>query len=108
MILHLTDAEALAISQKLQEKSGAIELGEGAVTEINIESLNSAITKIQAGMIKSDEKLSRTLNTAIASLTSSGFDIDQIAALQGAKLKAEEHNAKKYPSKSKEAGVKIA
>jgi len=100
MILHLTDPEALAVSKKLQEKSGVIDLGE-AVIPIDIESLNSAIIKIQAGMIKSDEKLSRTLDTAIASLTSSGFDVDQIAALQSAKDKAEEHNAKKYSSKSK-------
>tara|TARA_B110000977_G_C10879123_1_gene416767 strand:- start:294 stop:665 length:372 start_codon:yes stop_codon:yes gene_type:complete len=110
MILHLTDAEAFAISRKLQEKKTGIDpgtidlkdgvgegvIGEGVGSLVDIQALDSAIAKIQAGMIKSDEKLSRTLNTAIASLTSSGFDVSQIAALQSAKDKAEEHNAKKY------------
>jgi hypothetical protein len=109
MIINLTDSEALAIATKLQERPGpidVIDIGDGAISgEVDEESLNSAIAKIQAGMVKSDNKLSRTLNIAIESLTSSGFDVDQITALQTAKNKAEEHNAKKYLSKNKEKSV---
>ena len=110
MILNLTDSEALAISQKLQEEKAVGESipglgGEAAFGELEIIidplALASAIGKLDAAMKKSDDKLSRTLSSAISSLTASGFDSVQIAALQSAKDKAAEHNLKKYPSKDK-------
>ena len=107
MILNLTDSEALAISQKLQEEktigSAIPGLGEEGELEIVIDALSlaSGIGKLETAMKKSDDKLSRTLNSAISSLTASGFDAIQIAALQSAKDKAAEHNLKKYPSKDK-------
>ena len=105
MILNLTDSEALAISQKLQEPKAIGESipgleGEGEIV-IDALSLESGTGKLEAAMKKSDDKLSRSLNSAISSLTASGFDAAQIEALQGARTKAAEHNLKKYPSKDK-------
>lgn len=111
MIVNFTDSEALAISQKLQERStGVLEpiLGgessiDGSRVELDIASLESAIEKLETAMKRSDAKVSRSLDNAISSLTASGFDSDQIEALQGAKDKATEHNLKKYPSKEKQS-----
>jgi hypothetical protein len=47
-------------------------------------------------MQKSDAKLGRSLDYAISSLESSGFDSEQIEALRGAKDKATLHNDLKY------------
>ena len=100
MILHLTDAEALALSQSLSgANTGTI--GEGPV-ELNAEALKSAKAKLQAAMQKSDAKLGRSLDYAISSLEGSGFDSDQIEALRGAKNKAALHNDKKYAAKDEE------
>jgi hypothetical protein len=85
MILNLTDAEALALSQKLRGKD-----------EPNAEVLETAKTKLEAAMQKSDAKLSRSLDYAISSLESSGFDSEQLTALRGAKDKATIHNESKY------------
>ena len=101
MILNLTDAEALALSQQLRVKIGTIsgDIGEGldgGTSAINLEALESGKAKLQAAMQKSDAKLGRSLDYAIASLESSGFDSDQLAALRGAKDKAVLHNDLKY------------
>ena len=85
MILNLTDAEALALSQRLRGK-----------TEPNAEVLETATAKLEAAMQKSDAKLSRSLDYAISSLESSGFDSEQLTALRGAKDKATIHNESKY------------
>ena len=105
MILHLTDSEALALSQRLTVKTqtvgdGILE-GIGGVTSAgptltNIEALESAKAKLRAAMQKSDAKLGRSLDYAISSLESSGFDSDQLEALRGAKDKVALHNDKKY------------
>jgi|TARA_R110000764_G_scaffold83497_1_gene164150 hypothetical protein len=85
MILNLTDAEALALSQRLRGK-----------TEPNAEVLETATAKLEAAMQKSDAKLGRSLDYAISSLESSGFDSEQLTALRGAKDKATIHNESKY------------
>ena len=95
MILNLTDAEALALSQRLRGK-----------TEPNAEVLETATAKLEAAMQKSDAKLGRSLDYAISSLESSGFDSDQLQALRGAKDKANLHNESKYVKKGGEAGEK--
>jgi len=102
MILHLTDTEAYALSLKLQASTTTIDLGEGGIgerAEIDPVALASAIVKLEAGMRKSDEKLTRTLDSAISSLTASGFATDQLEALTSARSKANDHNQKKYFSK---------
>ena len=109
MIISLTDAEALALSQQLQAKArtigGTLIVGDG-LAEVNVEALESAKTKIQAAMQKSDAKLGRSLDYAISSLESSGFDSEQLTALRGAKDKATIHNESKYVKKGGEAGEK--
>ena len=108
MIINLTDAEALALSQQLEAKplGGGLLLGEGLedATEVNVEALESAKAKLQAAMQKSDAKLGRSLDYAISSLESSGFDNDQIEALRGAKDKAALHNDKKYVKDEEKKG----
>ena len=99
MILHLTDAEALALSQQSRVSTGTLE----GPAEVNV-ALESAKAKLQEAMQKSDAKLSRSLDYAISSLESSGFDNDQIEALRGAKDKATLHNDKKYESDEKKKG----
>lgn len=97
MVLHLTDAEAYALSQKLQaEPSG---FGEEEPVTIDLEALESAKLKLKSAMKKADATLTRTLDNAISSLTASGFDSDQIDALSSANSKASEHNSKKYADK---------
>ena len=98
MILHLTDAEALALSQSLRANT------EESPVEVNIAALLSAKAKLQEAMQKSDAKLSRSLDYAISSLESSGFDNDQIEALRGAKDKAALHNDKKYVKDEEKKG----
>ena len=114
MILNLTDKEAYAIMQTLTSGSSlttntGLELGEGleevgseaSTEQINVEALESGKAKLETAMKRSDDKLSRALDNAISSLTDSGFDSDQIAALQSARTKATEHNLEKYPKKKK-------
>tara|TARA_R110002074_G_scaffold285089_1_gene456927 strand:- start:36 stop:398 length:363 start_codon:yes stop_codon:yes gene_type:complete len=110
MILHITETEALAFSQALRSKTGpigdnivkdpflggSIEVGSAAV---NIEALESGKAKLKAAMEKSDAKLDRSLDYVISSLEGSGFDIDQLEALRGAKEKAALHNDEKYGAK---------
>ena len=103
MILHLTDIEALALSQQLRAKAASagdtIVIGEGAAggsSAVNVQALESAMVKLQAAMQKSDAKLGRSLDYAISSLESSGFDSEQLTALRGAKDKATIHNESKY------------
>ena len=106
MILHITDAEALALSQALPFKSPGSELLDGGLggledspSALNIEALESAKAKLQAAMQKADAKLGRSLDYAISSLEDSGFDSEQIEALRGAKEKAALHNESKYAKK---------
>tara|TARA_B110000259_G_scaffold169620_1_gene199662 strand:- start:28 stop:327 length:300 start_codon:yes stop_codon:yes gene_type:complete len=99
MILHLTDAEALALSQQSRVSTGTLE----GPAEVNV-ALESAKAKLQEAMQKSDAKLSRSLDYAISSLESSGFDNDQIEALRGAKDKAALHNDKKYVKDEEKKG----
>tara|TARA_R110002074_G_scaffold123791_2_gene259786 strand:+ start:626 stop:958 length:333 start_codon:yes stop_codon:yes gene_type:complete len=105
MILHLTDAEALALSQTVRIRpasegvlDGGLEVGSPVVS---VEALNSAMAKLQAAMQKADAKLGRSLAYAISSLEDSGFDADQLEALRGAKDKAALHNQSKYVAKDK-------
>tara|TARA_R110002050_G_C8643092_1_gene489508 strand:- start:130 stop:507 length:378 start_codon:yes stop_codon:yes gene_type:complete len=122
MIINLTDVEALALSQRLQAKATTIgdtlTVGEGLVDSfgeasanlgavvVNVEALESAMAKLQAAMQKADAKLGRSLDYAIASLEGSGFDIDQLEALRGAKDKAALHNESKYGAKDVDAKFK--
>ena len=108
MIINLTDAEALALSQTVRTKpasggvlDGGLEVGSPAPA-ISIEALNSAMVKLQAAMQKADAKLGRSLDYAISSLEDSGFDANQLEALRGAKEKAAIHNESKYVAKEKE------
>ena len=102
MILNFTDAEAMALLQQLRANAGTIGntteieegLGEGT-SAVNVEALGSAKAQLQRAMQKSDAKLSLSLDYAISSLESSGFDSDQLEALRGAKEKAARHNDKK-------------
>tara|TARA_R110002050_G_scaffold131968_1_gene253849 strand:+ start:130 stop:492 length:363 start_codon:yes stop_codon:yes gene_type:complete len=115
MIINLTDAEALALSQALQTEplgggvlAGGLEEGgleegglEKSPSTLNIEALNSAKAKLRAAMQKADAKLGRSLDYAISSLEGSGFDGDQLEALRGAKEKAAVHNESKYVARDK-------
>jgi hypothetical protein len=105
MIINFTDAEALALSQSLRVRTQTIGdtflIGEG-LGQVNEEALESAKAKLQAAMQKSDAKLGRSLDYAIASLEDSGFDGDQLEALRGAKNKAALHNELKYGAKDEE------
>tara|TARA_B110000879_G_C10713080_1_gene333664 strand:+ start:90 stop:437 length:348 start_codon:yes stop_codon:yes gene_type:complete len=106
MILHITETEALAFSQVLRSTRPIGDditnnplLGEGfggVPAEVDILALESGKAKLKAAMEKSDAKLGRSLDYVISSLEGSGFDIDQIEALRGAKEKAARHNDKKY------------
>mgnify|MGYP003646143921 CR=1 FL=1 len=103
MIINLTDAEALALSQRLRAKTtpveDPIEEGEGVLAEINAQALESVTGKLRAAMEKSDAKLARRLDYAISSLEVSGFDTVELEALKGARDKAALHNDSKYESK---------
>ena len=104
MILHITETEALAFSQVLGSKTEPIGGNiiknplpvERIEAAVNIEALESGKAKLKAAMEKSDAKLNRSLDYVISSLEGSGFDIDQLEALRGAKEKAAIHNDKKY------------
>ena len=91
MILNLTDTEALALSQRL---SCSIKKNQGE--NINQEELDKATKKLITAMQKSDSMVSRSLDSVISNLESSGFDAETLDALKGAKDKAQEHNSSKY------------
>jgi len=91
MILNLTDTEALALSQRL---SCSIKKNEGQ--DINQKELDNATKKLLVAMQKSDAMVSKSLDSVISNLESSGFDQEQIDALKVAKENAKEHNSSKY------------
>ena len=92
--------DTLIVGEDLANPFGEASANLGIVA-VNVEALESAITKLQAAMQKADAKLSRSLDYAISSLEGSGFDSEQLEALRGAKNKAALHNESKYVDEGK-------
>ena len=113
MILNLTDAEALALSQSLMggvgriNNDGLIDTSTGPIQEegsaIDILSLDSAKSKLKIAMQKSDAKMRRSLGYVISSLEGSGFDSQMVSELKSASDKIVLHNDKKYQDKDEAA-----